>query len=194
MRSIRLVLGAAGLLAAAALTGCTSSPVGAVVTPGPSTSASATATSEPTPTETVPVVTSTPVAVTCDDLISAQELYDINPNFGTLPSYAPEAGSDAAKAVADQGIACAWSNQTSNEVIEISVAHLSSDEITAMKNALIASSNPVPTYGTEAYFQMDGQVGDAQIFKDDYWIVARSVTFFEPGDAGKYVDDVLGAL
>jgi hypothetical protein len=134
------------------------------------------------------------MALACDQLISTQQLYDINPNYGTLPSYSPEAGSDAAKAVADRGVACAWSNQTSNEVVEVSVAHLSTADITAMKNSLIASSNPVPTYGTEAYFQMDGRVGDAQIFKGDYWIVARSVTFFEPGDAGKYVDDVLAAL
>ena len=48
----------------------------------------------------------------------------------------------------------------------------------------------VPTYGGVDYFEMKDGIGTANVFSGDYWIVARSVEFFEPGDAESLITAV----
>ncbi|HOB58309.1 MAG TPA: hypothetical protein PKG61_11725 [Rhodoglobus sp.] len=146
----------------------------------PSSSASGSATPSATPTASS--APSTPVTIGCDSLISLQEMYDFNPNFSAKADYSPAAGSLGAEALEHKGIACAWVNQTSGELIEISVANPGDTVLTAKKNELVTTSNPVPTYEVEGYFIVDNGVGTAQAFDDPYWIVATSSLFFEPGD------------
>lgn len=131
---------------------------------------------------------------TCEELVTPNELFEFNQNFGPQPEYEAEPGSLAARVVELRGVACGWSNQTSNETIEIAVAHLPTSDITDLKNDLVLKSTAIPTYGDEAYFDSDSGVGTAQVFSGDYWIVARSVTFYEPGDATTLVEDVIQAL
>jgi hypothetical protein len=147
-------------------------------TPSASTSASAT----PSSTPTASAAPATPVTIGCDSLISLQEMYDFNPNFSLMSDYSPAAGSLGAEAVQHKGIACAWINQTSGELIEISVANPGDTVLTAKKNELVTTSNPVPTYEVEGYFIVENGVGTAQAFDDPSWIVATSSLFFEPGD------------
>ena len=165
-------------------------------TPGgsatPSAPASASATPSATPTASAPPAT--PVTIGCDSLITGQQLYDINPNFSAKTDYSPAAGSLGAEALDDKGIACAWVNQTSGELIEISVANPGNAVLTAKKNELVTTSNPVPTYEVEGYFIVENGVGTAQAFDDPYWIVATSTLFFEPGDVAKLMATVIGNL
>jgi hypothetical protein len=160
-------------------------------TPDPSTTAPATGT--PTPGPSVEPV-GTPVDATCDQLVSAETLYIYNPNFGSIDDFTPEDGTPAASALAYQGVACRWQNQTSGEQIDVSVAQLDDDSLTALKNAAFEDSEMVPTYGEEAYFSVEDGVGIAQVFVGPYWVVAESPVFFEPGDATELVDSVLAAL
>jgi hypothetical protein len=196
MKSSRLAfVGAAAVLLT--LVGCTSP----ASTPAPtqtdgSSSNSATPTVSPTSsaTPTAQANDPTPVTIPCKALISAQEMYDFNPNFGLTANYAPASGSLAAQAVADKGIACEWTNQTSGDTIVITVAQLSASATTTLKNQLVSSSNSVPTYGVEGYFLATGGVGTAQVFPGPYWVTATSSAFFEPGDAAQLVKDAIAAL
>lgn len=168
---------------------------GCAPTPAPSASSSATpkpsssATEEPTPTPTVdptevPIV-SQPVGVTCDQLITADDMYNFNPNFSLVEDAAPKPDTKAGKIAGMNGLTCQWVNNTSKETIDIAVAKLSETELTDLKNIAITESTPVPTYGAppiEGYFTVAGSEGEAQIFTGSYWIAARSVAFFEPGD------------
>ena len=183
---------AVSALALALLSGCVPSP-----SPTASDTATATATDSPsasaTPTPT-PSAVSTPITIGCNTLITPDDIYAFNPNFGLITSWTPKAGSAAATAKSEQGIACRWQNQTSGDTIDISVAHLDAASIEALKNAAVEKSTMVPTYGDEAYFSTSGGVGTAIVFQGDFWLVATSVDFLEPGDPADLITAALGAL
>lgn len=172
------------------LAGCTPENDGSA-DPKPSTSGTPSGAPTPEPTDQ-PI--GTPVGKTCGELVSPDTLYIYNPNFGSIDDYTPDDGTAAASALAYQGVACRWQNQTSGDRIDVSVAQLDEDTLTALKNAAFEDSEMVPTYGEEAYFSVESGVGVAQVFLGPYWIVAESPVFFEPGDATELVDSVLDAL
>jgi hypothetical protein len=121
-------------------------------------------------------------------------MYAFNPNFGVITSWTPKTGSPAATAKSEQGIACRWQNQTSGDAIDISVAHLDAASIESLKNDAVAKSTMVPTYGDEAYFSVSGGIGTAIVFQGNYWLVASSVDFLEPGDPADLITAALSAL
>ena len=183
---------AVSALALAALSGCVPTP-SPTVSDSPSESPSATATASPTPTPTATVV-STPITIGCNTLITPDDIYAFNPNFGLIANWTPKSGSAAAIAKSEQGIACRWQNQTSGDIIDVSVAHLDPASIEALKNDAVEKSTMVPTYGDEAYFSTSGGVGTAIVFQGDFWLVATSVEFLEPGDPSDLINAALGAL
>ncbi|HEX7834679.1 MAG TPA: hypothetical protein VF479_04330 [Pseudolysinimonas sp.] len=178
-------------LAIALLSGCTPDGDGTGPTSGPTTSP--TPSSEPTPVPTDQPV-GVPITATCDELVSPETLYAYNPNFGLIDTFTPADGSSAASALTYRGVACSWQNQTSGDTIDVSVAQLDEDSLTALKNAAFEDSEMVPTYGEEAYFPVDSGVGVAQVFQGPFWIVAESKVFFEPGDATEIIQSVIAAL
>jgi hypothetical protein len=191
-----LALVAAAAIALAACSGSPSSSDGSSASPSATHSSgngSATTTPTPssTPSPTGPTPGGTPVNLTCDQILTPQQVYNYNPNFGDDPGYKPAAGSLAAKAVADKGVACAWLNQTSGVVIQISVAQPDAANLTAQENSAVTTSTAVPTYGVpQGYFSTAR--GEAQVFTGAYWIaaVAPTTTFTEPGDPAPLIQDV----
>lgn len=194
-----LTLVAVGASAVLVLSGCSlfGSKAAPSASPKPSRSSSASAApSQSAAPSTTPTPEATPVTISCDQLLTAQQLYDFNPNFGTAPGYAPKSGSPEADAVAAKGISCGWQNQTSGSIIEIALAHPAASALTTLSGTAAEQSNPVPTYGTApevtGYFSPDG--GVAQVFAKGYWIVVASTDFLEPGDAAQPVADVIANL
>lgn len=182
------------------LSGCVSS--GEKPSPGPSaTSASdaaggdtAQTTSTPTSTPTEPP---TPVTMNCNAVVTADQMHSFNPNFGTDPSYAPQKGS-LEKQIADwKGTVCGWLDPSNKETIAIAVGKPPANELEGLKNTAVTESKPVPTYGipptVEGYFN-PGTAGEVQIFTGEYWIVATSTAFFEPGDPAPLMQNVLDNL
>ncbi|MRG61725.1 iron ABC transporter ATP-binding protein [Agromyces sp. CFH 90414] len=194
---------AGALLAAASiclLAACGSSGPEASESAEPSTSASATPTDGATETPAEPGPSeepSEPFAIACETLLTPEQVYAFNPNFGTDPGYDPSAASIVA-VVDEGGTACAWLNQTSGEVIEIAVATPAAGALERHGNDAASSLNPVPTYGTppavEGYFKRSGSTGTAQVFSGPYWVVLESDALFEPGDAQQLVQSVLANL
>ena len=198
-RSRRLRAGlllASGGLAIVALTGC--SPAATPSASGSSTpSASESATPSPTATPTpTPTPAGTAVALTCDQLLTPDDVYAFNPNYGTAPDFT--ASADPAKtALSYQGLACGLLNQTSGEIIEISVALPNPVLMTSLTDKAIASSNPVPTYGAapvSGFFTTKGGIGEAQVFTAKYWVTFSSPVFGEPGDAEQLMSAALSHL
>lgn len=188
-------LALAGLVVGA-VSACAAEPA-----PKPTKSSTASAapseTPDPSATPTAAPV-GTPVTIDCDTLIAPQAMYDFNSNFGLSESYKPAAGTEAADIIALDGLACAWINQTSGEVVEVAVANLPAAKLTELKNGFVMNSNSVPTYGdptrVEGYFQVVGTVGQAEAFAGSYWISAASDAFYEPGDAQPVVAAALAGL
>lgn len=184
---------ALGALAVGILSGCVPSSSPTPSDTAATSSPSATPSSTPTPSA-VATASAIPITIGCSTLVSGDAMYAFNPNFGLLTSWSPAAGSAAASAQAEKGLACRWQNQTSGDDIDISVAHLDSGSIEALKNAAVAQSTMVPTYGDEAYFSVKNNVGTAIVFQGDYWLVATSVAFLEPGDPSDLINAALSAL
>jgi hypothetical protein len=146
---------------------------------------------EPSEPTTQPAVQ---IDADCDTLVSPDAMYAFNPNFGLVDDWRPESGSPAADAVALEGVACQWLNQTSSDTIDLSVANLDDEGLESLKNAAVEQSTMVPTYGDEAYFEVEDGVGTAIVFDRSYWLVVSSGYFFEPGDATEIVEAALSAL
>ena len=183
------------VIALALLAGCT--PEQDDPTPTASATPTQAVTASPTPTPSATAtdpVDGLPIPLTCGALITAQAMYDYNPNFTLKADYTPAAGTPAAEVVRQKGLACAWVNQTSGDLIEVAVAHLPADHSTRLKNDLVTTSNSVPTYDVEGYFQVVGSAGQAQAFPDPYWLIATSTSFFEPGDAQPIVAAAIKGL
>jgi len=190
-------------LALIALAGCAAE---SGTEPTASATASASATAEPTatataePTETAtaePAVPPAGTAVdkTCDQLLTADDIYALNPNIGVDPGYA--ATSDAAvTATTYSGISCGWLNQSSGEVIEVALAMPNETLANTIKDTALSGGEAVPTYGSapevEGYFNADA--GTAEVFTGGYWVAVTSTTMTEPGDAERIMSTVLGNL
>ncbi|MFW8745959.1 hypothetical protein, partial [Mesorhizobium japonicum] len=112
-------------------------------------------------------------------------MYAYNPNFVALTSWQPAAGTSAAQAVENKGVACRWQNETSNNVVDLSVANLDAATIESLKNQAVAKSTMVPTYqgADEGYFSVGSGAGTAIVFVRTFWVVMTSQQFAEPGDA-----------
>lgn len=193
---MRHVLVSAVAVAVLLLTACVQEPPAAEPSesaPAPSPSS----TSDATP----PAQTSTPeptvypgVDVACDSLISAQVMYDYNSNYNLIGEIAPDAGSLAASVTERNGKTCRWINASSNLTIDLAVARIPEPALTTLQNETLESSNPVPTYGVEGYFALDGAIGQAQAFAGEYWLVLESPYFAEPGDAAPLMKAVVESL
>lgn len=192
-----LLVGSVAAIAVLGLAGCASGPT-PEATPGSSATAVPTAapTDEPTAEPTPTSEPGTPITIDCDTLLTQQDLYDFNPNVSTDPGFAPAEGSLAAAAVADNGIACGYLNQTSNEQMNFALSQPSPEQLTLALNAAASSSTPVPTYGTPPAVNgfFDPASGEIQVFTPKYWLTASSTMFFEPGDAQPLVLAALSHL
>lgn len=171
-----------------ALTGCVDAPSQPVL---PSESATPTATAGPEPEPTA-----APIAldVACAELVDPDTMYAFDPNYALLDAWDPESGSPAADAVDAGGVACQWVRESGGGTIDLSVAAFTEAQLEDLKNDAFAESEMVPTYGEEAYFEVDGVVGTAIVFQGVYRLVVSSEAFFEPGEPTGIIESALAAL
>ena len=190
------------LVATVVLSSCSiSAPTG---TSGPSTDSTAGSAPAVTPSDSVPSTsTSTPrigqpIGLTCQDLLSVQDLYAFNPNFSFSEGAAPVSGSLGEKIVNEQGISCQYLNLSSGETIVISVAKLSSPEIADHVIDIGNSSSPTVALGSfpnkGAFFSSTDGVGTVNLFSNQYWVSATSRWFTQPEDAVRFLEAPLMKL
>ena len=168
----------------------TSSPA---ATDSPSANPVPSSTISPKPTPTPSAAAATATKIPCGTLISAQAVYDFNPNFGLDSGFSPKSGTAAAKAVADNGTACNWLNQTSGDTFAFAVARPVAAELVSLKTTA-ATGTPASGLGDAAYFSTSGGVGRVDVFRGAYWLVATSVYFGSAADASTLVTTALAAL
>lgn len=197
MQSSRVGVVSLGVAVAAlvslGLAGCTGSSSDAN---SPATTSSGSSSTEsistPTPTATL---SGTPLTMSCTQILSLQNVYDFNPNYGENPNF--KAPDQIVPLTKIGGVACGWINQTSGDTFAVGIAQPDAASLTTIANATAASYTAVPTYGTspvEGYFGMSGSTGVATVFANGYWVVVASDAFLEPGDAAPLVASVLANL
>lgn len=164
----------------------------------------------PTPTTTSPVpsLPSTPeppdpnegvsggkIDLLCNQLVSDDVIYEWgNGNFAIDSTFAAPAGSLAADAVAEGGLACGWVNLSSGETVSVAVADLGDDALATAKADAAARSTPTTAYGADGFFSFDGSAGHVDVFSGNYWLTAESTWFYQQGDAAPLVSAAIDAL
>ncbi len=154
-------------------------------------------TETPTPAPTDGAITSEPVDTTCDALLTADDMYEYNPNVSLVENGVPDADTKVGEIAGMGGLTCQWVNNSSNETLDVGVASLTEDQLTTLKNLAVTESEQVPTYGAppvEGYFTVVGREGEAQVFTGSYWVALRSLAFFEPGDAERIAEAAIANL
>lgn len=135
-----------------------------------------------------------PVTLDCGKIFTPQQVYDYNPNVVADTTYAPATGSPAAGAVADQGRACGWLDETSEVNLQISVARPATADLARLRSAAAAASDPQPIGSATGYFSLTSGVGQLQLFNGRYWIVISSADIGEVSDADPIAQAVVGNL
>ncbi|MCC6375469.1 MAG: arginyl-tRNA synthetase [Microbacteriaceae bacterium] len=181
------------VLAAFSLTGCipqstpTLEPLPPVTNPQ-----TPPATPTPTLTTTPSPENPTPFSIPCNSVVDAQTMYDFNPNFGLLDSFTPSANSLAEQALNLKGTACRWINQTSGDVIDVSISRPGPKALASAKTQA-QSGSTVSGLGDSAYFSVQGNFGTIQVFKGDFWITATSAFFSSASDADPIISVAIAA-
>lgn len=163
------------VLAVTALAGCVPTnvagptPTATSGTQSPTPSASA----EPTATPTAEPG-ATPVGFACEDVVTAQEMYDFNSIYSQTDS-APAAGTLAARAVELGGIACTWVNTSSGSTIVFGFAQAA------------------PADAGQSFELVDG-VGVAQTVVGPYWVSVASADLTSEQDAAPLLDIATNSL
>lgn len=177
------------LAIASTLTACVDQQDPPAPTPTPTPSA----TLEPSPSGD-PTTAPDVLDISCADLVDPDAVYAFNPNLALLGDWTPDAGTAAADAVDAGGLACRWVFESGAGTMDISVARLPEDRIVELKNEAFAGSEMVPTYGEEAYFEVEDGIGRAIVFEGRFWMVVSSASFAEPGEPSEIIDSALTAL
>jgi hypothetical protein len=160
-------------------------------TRSPKPTSSSTPTSPAKPAPTAPG--STPLKLGCDQVLSVDQVYAYNPNFVPDTKYSAAASPDAAKAVANRGVACGWVNETSGSELMVAMSEPSPATLAAAKRSA-ASGAPVSGGGATGYFSVRGGVGEAQLFTGSFWVVIASADFGVAGDVTPLIQPVIGNL
>jgi hypothetical protein len=183
-------LPAVAVAAALALAGCVEAapePTPTAAIPTPSGSAT------PTPTPTNPATEPQgDLEIACAELVDADAMYAFDPNFALIGPFQPGPDSAGERALDAGGVVCRWVRESGGISIDLVVASFGEQELTALKDEAFASSEMVPTYGEEAYF--DPATGTATVFQGSYWLVITSPAFVEPGEPTPIIEAALDAL
>lgn len=120
----------------------------------------------------------------CTTVLTAQQVYDYNPNYVAKDDYSPTAGSDAATVAADSGTVCGWVNETSGSTLSVAIAEPAASDLAGRKSAAAGASSPVSVAaGAVGYFSTVDGAGELQVFTSKYWVVIASSDFAAAGDA-----------
>ncbi|MEO6944384.1 MAG: hypothetical protein ABI053_06700 [Lacisediminihabitans sp.] len=163
------------------------------VTPTESTSPVPETSTSPTPSAAASHAPGTPISVDCNGLISRQAMYDFNPNYSLQAGSNLKTDSAGSVARGYKGLACSWINQTSGNLIFVSVAHPAASDLATLKNTA-ARGTAVSGIGDAAFFSKTGQTGQLQVFSGPFWISTSSDFYGTPEDARQLAKDAVASL
>lgn len=131
------------------------------------------------------------MTIACTDILTAQQVYDYNPNYVATNSYKPGPGTLGAQAAADQGRVCGWLNETSSVELEVAVAQPAPGVLTTLKSGAAAGTAVQLGGGVTGYFRTSNGIGQLQAFARGYWVIVSSADVASESDADPIAKDVL---
>ena len=184
---------AAAIVLATALAGCVGGPEEPQETPVASPTSTPTASPTPTssPTEQPNDLVVLPFSIPCDELVSADALYEFNPNVGVDPQ--PSATGLVATIAEAGGVTCGWLNQTSGDRISVGVLKLDAASLDRVRGDAARRGEPETQY-FDGYFREENGVGHAEDFEGSYWIVLDSPALLGADEVGSFLAALRPAL
>jgi hypothetical protein len=131
-----------------------------------------------------------PFSLSCEAMITPQQLYDYNPNVGADPGHRPRDGSGPARAVELSGTACGWLNQTSGQTLSISVAKFDAPNLARVRELARSAGGTSTGLGMDGHYRTESGLGVVDAFTGSYWIAAESATFLAPEDVAPLLDAI----
>lgn len=180
---------AALITLATLLGGCVGTPEG----PDPSTTPDTQPTSSPSTSPSGPPsdLEVLPFSIPCDQLVSADALYEFNPNVGVDPE--PSATGLVAAIAEAGGVTCGWLNQTSGDRISVGVLKLESASLDQVRDEAAQRGEPETQY-FNGYYREENGVGHAEDFEGPYWIVLDSPALLSADEVGSFLAALRPAL
>lgn len=153
------------------VTGCAAKgPVITGTPPPPATAAPASGTA------TATFGSGTETAYPCTDLLDATSLAALDANLTPDADYTPTAGSSAEEAVAIKGVACSWSDASSQTTLVVTVAKPDAATLATLKTR---AGTPTDQFGAFASAYTQGT--ELQLVNSDgYWATADSPLLADP--------------
>lgn len=158
----------------------------------PTTSSDSRVRDDPAPSPLPPDVEALPLERDCEQILSAQEVYEYNPNVATDPAYS--ASALAQQVVSYDGVACGWINQTSGVPLSIAVARFSEPGQQAAREAAAAKAGASLLSGEDGYFRVTSSGGVVEAFVGQHWVVIESPAFSVEGDVAALLDTLRASL
>lgn len=194
--------GSVFLLALGLLSGCAAQQPDSASISTPQIPKTSTPNDSPTPdtatnTASPAPITAVPVGINCDEVMSAKALYDYNPNFAYIPNLPLQAGTQAQKVSALQGISCSYENLSGGTTVSVAVAKVTPESLPSVLKELAATSKSVTNFGASdsihGFFSNSSGLGVAQVVNGNYWIVAESSWFGTPEEASEFIAAAINA-
>ncbi|MGB4778200.1 hypothetical protein [Microbacterium sp.] len=182
-----------------ALAGCASTPTPThTPTPTPTPNTKTQTAPAPAPSSETPQPQPEPTAATftCDELVPVSLL---NSTFGgSFTAQTPPAatdGSAVAQIIAAGGTACAWSNDSGQQVA-LAAGQFEADVIQAGESAAARAGEQTDAFGSDLTAYASGQGGTTiDVFSEiGAWVHTESVLFTSPAVAGPIVTSVMQEL
>lgn len=150
-----------------------------------------------------PTAVGTPTDLTCNDVLSPDDLYALKggTNLSLSPGLKPESGSMASRLVTLKGISCAFVNDSSGEMFTVGVAKPTAASMPLVRETVKAeqgASYRVSAYSavpnSVGYFRVYNGIGLASVVTSTYWFSVSSDTFETANDAKQIVLRIEKAL
>lgn len=135
-----------------------------------------------------------PVGHTCQNLISLQALYDFNPNFSLTTSQKPIQPTVSAPYERLAGITCLYMNQTSGEVIQLSIAKITEDALQIPGTAFATAGRPVSTLSNihiKVFFEENNGNFIFRLVNGNYLLAVSSALLSSAEDNFKFISPAL---
>ena len=135
--------------------------------------------------------------VKCQDLFPLQSLYEFNPNFSLVMGQSPVQPAVSSPYENLGGITCNYMNQTSGEVIQVSLAKISENAANLPSSSFAKAGNQVPSLSTAemtAYFEQNHGNYIFRLTRGSYILAITSTLLLTPNDNFKFIGPVLSKL
>ena len=132
-----------------------------------------------------------PITFTCDDVLSAQELYDYNPNVLFDQSLVQANGPGIEYSKKFSGLLCTYVNETSRDTVTLSISQLNNDGTHSLEEqAKLEALGTVEIGSNVAYFTRSEGLGLYKLFSGKYFVTTASPQYSAESDGVKFLSTI----